>query len=123
MAHRGRRNVDESLALAVASGQTLRSAAASVGVAERTATRRWADAAFRRRVGELRGEMTSRAAGRLVEGMVAAADRLRQLVDATDERVALAAAKELLAASVRIREATELEQRLADLEEQLAQRG
>ena len=107
----------------MASGQTLRDAAAAVGVAERTAARRWADPAFRRRVGALRGEMTARAAGRLVEGMVAAADRLRQLVDATDERVALAAAKELLAVSVRTREATDFEQRLADLEEQLAQRG
>lgn len=119
----GRRNADDALAVAVASGQTLRDAAAAVGVAERTAARRWADPAFRRRVSELRGDMTTRAAGRLVEGMVAAADKLRQLVNAADERVALAAAKELLAAAVRIREAAELEQRLADLEERIGGRG
>jgi transposase-like protein len=116
VAHRGRQTADEALALALATGQTLRAAAQTAGVGERTATRRWTDAAFRRRVGELRGEMTARAAGRLVEGMTAAADKLRQLVDAADERVALAAAKELLAAAVRIREATELEERLAELE-------
>jgi hypothetical protein len=50
MAHRGRRNADEALALALASGQTLRDAAAAAAISERTAARRWADPGFRRRV-------------------------------------------------------------------------
>ena len=40
------RHSHESLAVALASGQTLRAAAASVGIGERTAARRLADTAF-----------------------------------------------------------------------------
>src|SRR5258708_24268460 len=47
VAVRGRQNADEALAMALASGQTLRDAAVVAGVSERAATRRWADAAFR----------------------------------------------------------------------------
>jgi type VI secretion system secreted protein VgrG len=50
MAGNGRRNADEALALALTGGKTLREAAAVAGVAERTATSRWADEGFRRRV-------------------------------------------------------------------------
>src|SRR4051794_2343058 len=66
MADNGRQKGDEALALA--SGQTLRAAAASAHVSERTAARRWADATFRRRVSELRAEMVSRALGRMADG-------------------------------------------------------
>jgi len=125
MARTGRQNRkgDAALLLGLAGGQTVRDAARQAGIGERTATRRAADADFRRRVAELRGEMTARAVGRLVEGMTAAADKLRQLVDAADERVALAAAKELLAAAVRIREATEIEERLRNLEQSTREPG
>ena len=67
MAHRGRQNADETLAVALAAGQTVRDAARTAGVAERTAHRRWADPEFRRRVDELRGQMVDRAIGRLAQ--------------------------------------------------------
>jgi HEAT repeat protein len=116
MADRGRQNADDALALALASGQTLRDAAQTADVGERTAARRWADPTFRHRVVELRGEMVERSLGRLVDGMCAAADVLRQLLAAASEHVRLAAARSLLELGVKLRESVELEARLAALE-------
>jgi hypothetical protein len=119
VAHRGRRNADEALALALAGGQTLRAAAEAAKIAERTATRRMADPAFRRRVTELRGDMVQRSLGRMAEGMSEAADVLRQLLAARSESVRLGAARSLLELGVRLRESVELEQRMRDLEEHM----
>ncbi len=105
--------------MALAAGQTLRLAAEASGVAERTAARRWADPAFRRRVNELRSEMVQQSLGRLANGMTAAADKLRELLDAESESVRLGAARALLELGVKLRESVELEQRLADLEQHL----
>ena len=118
MAHRGRQNADEALALAVATGQTLRDAAAAVGIGERTATRRWADDAFRRRVSQLRGEMVGRSLGKLADGMSDAADVLRTLLTAESEPVRLRAAVELLQLGVKLRDAVEIEERVSALESQ-----
>ena len=123
MAHRGRRNADEALALAVASGQTLRDAAAAAGIGERTATRRWADPAFRRRVGELRGDMVSNAVGRMADGMADAAGKLRELLTADSESVQLGAARSLLELGVKLRESVELEERVAELEQSIKRKG
>src|SRR5262245_32737267 len=117
MAHRGRQNADEALALAVASGQSLRDAAGSAGVSERTAARRWADPIFRRRVIELRADMVQRSLGRMADGMTEAADVLRQLLAGESESVRLGAARSLLELGVKLRESVELEERLAALEE------
>ena len=119
MAHRGRRNADEALALAVASGQTLRDAAQTAGVGERTATRRMADADFRARVAQLRADMVQRSLGRLADGMGAAADKLRLLLAAASESVQLGASRSLIELGVKLRESTELEERLADLEHRI----
>jgi len=119
VAHRGRRNADETLAVALATGQTLRAAAETAGIGERTATRRWADAAFRRRVAELRGDMVQRSLGRMADGMSEAAEVLRKLLAAESESVRLGAARSLLELGVKLRESVELEQRLADLEQQM----
>jgi hypothetical protein len=117
VAHRGRRNADEALALAVASGQTLRDAAAAASVSERTAARRWADPDFRRRVNGLRGEMVQRSLGRMAEGMAEAACVLRALLAAESESVRLGAARSLLEYGVRLRETVDFEERLRALEE------
>jgi hypothetical protein len=60
------KNADEALALAT--GQTLRAAPGTAAVSERTAARRWADLAFRRRVGDLQGELVGRALGKVADG-------------------------------------------------------
>ncbi len=123
MAGSGRRNADEALAVALASGATLRDAAAAAGIGERTATRRWADAAFRRRVAALRGELVGGAMGKLSANMGAAADKLRELLSSESDSVQLAAARAILQLGVVLREATEIEERLGELERQVGGRG
>jgi hypothetical protein len=109
------------LALALAAGQTVRLAAEAAGVSERTATRRSADPAFRRRVGELRADMVARSVGRMAEGMSDAADVLRALLaPGTPPAVRLGAARSLLELGVRLRDSVEIEERLAALEAEAA---
>jgi hypothetical protein len=119
----GRRNADEALATALASGQTLRAAATAVGVSERTATRRWADPDFRSRVSALRGELVGQALGKLADGMSDAAAKLRELLAAQSEAVRLGACRALLELGVKLRESVELETRLAALEELAKDKG
>jgi hypothetical protein len=120
MAETGRRKGDGTLLLALAAGQTVRDAARTAGIGERTATRRLADPEFRRRVAELRAEMVSRALGQMADGMADAAGTLRNLLKAKADTVKLGAARALLELGVKLRESVELEQRLADLEQRLA---
>lgn len=116
MAHRGRRNADDALALALARGATLRDAAAEVGIGERTATRRWADPGFRGRVAEFRQDMVARCLGRMADGMAGAADTLRKLLSANSEPVRLGAARAMLELGVKVRDSVELGERLDELE-------
>ena len=117
MAHRGRRNADDLLALELAAGKTLRDAALAAGIAERTATRRWADPEFRRLVSRHRGEMVGRAVGELADGMTDAAKTLRELLACESLAVRLGAARSLLEIGVKAREALELEERVRALED------
>ena len=107
----------EAVALALACGRTLREAAEASGVGERT-IKTWLaqQPALSRRVNGLRGELTSRALGRLAEGMALAADTLRELLAAKSEGVRLSAARAVLELGNKLRESVELEQRLTALE-------
>lgn len=115
MADNGRR-CDDALALELAAGATVRDAAKSAGVSERTAHRRWADPAFRRRVTSVRAEAVSRAVGRLAAGMGEAADALRGLVTSESEAVRLSACKAILQLGVELRASVEFDERIAALE-------
>ena len=77
MAHRGRKNADHVLAMGLASGQTLKEAAAGAGVSERTASRRGADPEFRQRVEQARRQMRRSAIERLQSAVGEAVDTLR----------------------------------------------
>ncbi len=120
MAHRGRRNADEALALALAAGKTVRDAAAEVGIGERTATRRWADPDFRQIVSRHRADMVGRAVGELADSMSAAATTLRVLLDCESPAIRLGAARSILELGVKIKEAVELDERVGALEARLA---
>jgi hypothetical protein len=120
VAHAGRGSADDRLAAELAAGKTVRDAAAAVGIAERTAHRRLTDAAFKARVAELRGRMIDAAAGRLADGMTSAADVLRELLTNPDPNVRHKSAAKLIELSLKTRDVTELEGRLAALEQQLA---
>jgi hypothetical protein len=117
MAAGGRKNADDAVALALASGLTVEAAAGAAGVGERTVYRRLANPAFRVRVSELRTAMVERALGKMADGMGEAADTLRQLLAAKSESVRLGAARALFELSVKLRESVELEERLRALEE------
>ena len=124
MAEIGRHNDDDGLILALATGQPVRDAAEQAGVSERTAYRRLEDAEFRRQVSEVRGAMFDQAVGKLADGAVEAVTTLRTLASkAESETVRLSAAKAVLDIGSRLRETAELEQRMADLEQQTVGRA
>ena len=123
MAEIGRRKGDDALLLALAAGKTVREAARAAGISERTATRRVADPAFRRRVAELRAEMVSLALGKLADGMSDAAGTLRKLLKAKGESVRLGACRAMLEMGVKLRESVELEAQLTALESKLIEKG
>lgn len=112
----GRKNADEVLALGLAAGKTVQAAARAAKVSESTAARRMKDPAFLARVSDLRGEMVGRAVGHLADAMTAAAATLRKLLSCSALNVRLGAARSLIELGVRIREATELEERVKALE-------
>ncbi len=121
MAARGRHSADDALAAELAAGKTVRDAATAAGVAERTAHRRLTDPAFKARVSEVRGGMVTTAAGRLADGMAAAADVLRALLTDADPHVRHKASVKLIELSVRVRDQVEIEDRLARLEATMAE--
>jgi hypothetical protein len=88
---------DEAMIAMLAIGGTLAKAADVAGVSERTASRRWADPAFRERVRQRRLESVSRSIGVVTDSMVSAAIRLQMMVRGDgSEKVVLEAAKVLL---------------------------
>jgi cobalamin biosynthesis protein CbiD len=77
--------------------------------------------AFRRRVQAVRAEMLQRAAGTATAATAAALKALLELLSGSPrDAVRLGAARSLLDAAVKLREITDLEERLATLEEQAA---
>ena len=119
MAARGRKNADVELVAALASGSTIREAAQSAGVGERTAYRRLENAEFRSRVQEARKAMFDQSLGTVASAGAAAAQTLRAILTASSESVQLGAARSVLELGSRLRENIELEERLSKLEELL----
>jgi hypothetical protein len=117
MARGGRAGADERLAAELAAGKTVREAATSAGVSERTAFRRLVDAAFKARVAELRSEMVRTAAGRLVDGMTEAAGVLRAGLTDPDANIRHKSAVKLIELGVKVTELAELERRVEELEQ------
>ena len=108
----------EPLALAVAAGATIRSAAVVAGCAEPTAYHVSSDPEFRLRVSALRSEATSAAVGRLADSASLAVDTLRSLLGSEFEpSIRLNAAKALLATLGPMSEAFEIRQRLDAVEQ------
>jgi hypothetical protein len=106
----------EAAALALARGATIAEAAEGCGAGERTVKRWLTTPAFRRRVSDLRGRLTDTALGQLCNHQAAAADTLAELLQARSEMVRLSAARSILELGVKLRESTELEERITALE-------
>ncbi|HWB07951.1 MAG TPA: helix-turn-helix domain-containing protein [Pirellulales bacterium] len=121
MEQHGRSAGDDELILALAAGATVREAAAQVGVSERTAYRRLADADFRRAVTEARERIFDAVRGRLAGLASKAAETLERLMESDKPAEALRAAKAVLELGPRLREATEREERVSRLEDAAAE--
>jgi len=107
---------DARLALGLAAGLTWKQAAAEARLAERTAYRRGDDPEFRARVDALAESGWRQAAARLEDLVGDAAARLGSLLNDPDPRIALTSAKAILDVGGRVREQTELVERLEALE-------
>lgn len=113
--HRG----DSLLIPALASGQSVKDAAESAGIGERTATRRLSDPAFRKEIQRVQTSILERAISSVSGVADEAVKTLRELLKAKGENVRLGAARALLDLTFRVREvafAAELQQRIDSLE-------
>ncbi len=109
----------ESAALCVAMGGRLAEAAAMAGVSHQTVKVWSMGAEFKRRVSQLRAEMTDRALGVLADNAASAALKIASIaLNSTSERTQLRAAVKVLELLIRVRELTELEERVTLLEQQ-----
>jgi hypothetical protein len=109
----------EAVALAVASGLSLRQAADQCRVGQRTVMRWHQEEAFRRRIAELRTELFDQAVGLLSRLGGKAAAVLGMLLDSGDEKVKLAAAKAILDQAAKTRDLAELAAGVEELRQRL----
>ena len=120
----GNRKGDSALITALAGGATVKEAAHRAGVAECTAHRRLDDPEFRRQVDAARTEMIASAVGTLAKASTAAAVTLATLLGKEQPpSIRLGAARSILELGSKLRETQELEERIAALEERVAQQG
>ena len=122
MSRKGRRNADHQLLLALACGVTVENAARQAGISPSTVYRRLADTDFRRRLQALQRDMVSRTAGTLT---AASGESVRTLLElqkpSAPPAVRLGAARAVLEMGMKVREAADLEERLAALEKAAAE--
>jgi hypothetical protein len=114
---------EEELVLALAAGATAREAAEQAGVEEQTAHRRLADPDLRRAVSRTRGRMFDAAQGRLVGLAGRATGIFKRLMESDQPSVARRAAKAVLELGPRLREATEVRERISRLEDEADERA
>jgi HEAT repeat protein len=116
-----RKKNDHQLLMLLACGATVESASREVNLSERTIYKRLADPDFKQRLAEFRAEMVRRSAGTL---SAAASESVRTLVGllqpSNPPPVRLGAARAILEIGIKMREAADLEQRLCELERQVA---
>jgi transposase-like protein len=112
----------EAAALALASGATIPEAARKANCGATTVSTWLHDLpAFRRRIAELREQLTERALGKLADAMTAAVDTLRELCSrGKTETTRLKASDALLTHGVKVPESAELRRQLAAMQEQLS---
>jgi hypothetical protein len=107
----------EALALAIATGCTIKKAAQQLGIGQRTAYRIAATDRMKTRVCQLRTQITSEALGTLTTAATAAANTLSQLLgESFEPSTRLNAAKAILGALAPLSEFAELRQRIDALE-------
>ncbi len=113
---------NSELALILASGVTITSAAEQTQVCRKTVQRKLADPEFRKLVSDLRRQMFTDALGRMAEHATRAADALGTLVDGDDPALRLRAARAVLSLGLRLNDAVDVSERMDELERQFALR-
>jgi hypothetical protein len=112
-----RKSGDEALLVALACGATVTSAARSAGISVRTAHRRLGQAGFQERLREMRRDMLQRAADMLTAMALDSTKKLHSLQDENvPPGVRLGAIRTIFEFSLRMREQSELAERLTALE-------
>jgi len=113
----------EPLAVAVASGNSIKKSAEIVNCSIQCAYNLSCTHEFQNRVASIRSEITSEAVGIITRGATAAASTLIEILDpSNDARDRLAAAKSILGVLVPLSEHSELRERLDALEQSSALR-
>jgi len=112
MAGRGRKNADDAMAIALATGKTTAEAAAASGVSERTVTRRLTDRAFLIRVSQFKNELIRMALGRLTDSLCPSVDVLRALLSHPDAHVRHKSAVKLFELTLKVEDLARLRTRL-----------
>ena len=117
MASKFHKKADEKLLLALACGATVEAAARQFKLSERSVYRRLADPEFRQRLREVRSDMVHRSSGMLT---AAGGESVKTLLELQKPSVPpatrLGAARATIELGMKVREANELEQRIAALE-------
>lgn len=117
---RPRKNADELLLTTLVCGGSVDNAARAAGVSGRTVQRRLADPQFRQALDKLRTEMIHRAVGMLTAASFEAVKTLLGLLESSQSgSVRLGAARAILEIGLKLREYTELAERLSAVEAQL----
>jgi hypothetical protein len=115
---------DAKVLMALACGATVAAAARQTGASERTIYRRLADPAFKHELQVLRADMVQRTSGTLTAAATEAVKSLLELLKpATPHATRLGAARSVLELGVKLREAAELEARIAALEAEVGAKG
>lgn len=116
MAGKGRQNADDRLIVELAAGKTAAEAAAVAGVAERTVFRRLNAPAFQKCLSDARSAFFAQALAKLAGASGRAVETLVALLDADADSIRLGAARSILDAGLKLREAVEMEDRIRKLE-------
>jgi AcrR family transcriptional regulator len=120
MPHRGRKNADQALAMALACGATIEASARSAGVSDTTAYRRLKDPEFCKLLEKTRADLVERTMGMLTGAAGEAVKTLLILMrENTPPAVRLGAVRACLEIGMKLREAHDLQARIAALEAQL----
>ena len=114
-----RKEIDDLLAVAIASGQTQAEAAISLGICSKTVQRRLSDPVFRGKVDVLRQQAVASALNRSCSALAGAVDVLVALLGDDSASIKLRAADLLLAHASRLRETYDFGERLCAIEQRL----
>jgi len=111
------------LALELAAGNTVAEAAATVGVSERTVYRQLKKTDFREKVRQLKDTILDGATSRMGHRMNKAVDTLYTMLDDENSSIRIRASRAIIGLGLKMRDAVDTNERLNEVERELAERG